>query len=135
MQPESQTLKKNKSLNLTTQDKKTITNMGLIVKHTKFRHKALKGHDSIPFLLANPALLGSILQCRPFRNTTRISVTNNVLTALSWFAEVGEDPTEIILVDDKPFVTVGKQSARVYKFQNNFSKALTVNEIMTTAQL
>jgi hypothetical protein len=108
--------------------------MGLIVKHTKFRHKALKEHDSIPLLLAKPALLGSILQCRPFRNTTRMSVTNNVLHSLG-LRRWGKIPTEIILVDDKPFVTVSKQSARVYKVQNNFSKALTVDDIMTAIQL
>ena len=110
------------------------TNMGLIAKHTKFRHKAFKEHDYIRLLLPKPGLLGSILQCRPFRNATRMSMTNNVLYSLG-LRNWGKIPTEIILVDDKPFVTVSEQSARVYKVQNNFSKALTVDDIMTAIQL
>jgi len=61
-------------------------------------------------------------------------MTDNVLYSLG-LRNWGKIPTEIILVDDKPFVTVSEQSARVYKVQNNFSKALTVDDIMTAIQL
>jgi hypothetical protein len=40
---------------------KTITNIGLIAKHTKFRHKELKEHGSLPLLLPKLCLLGSLL--------------------------------------------------------------------------